>query len=315
MSISKPAWRSAARSAMVALEPGRMTRSASPGSALPGRTRTSSTRRLGVERIEIVEIGDMRQQRNGDLDARSVLDGPRSVQRQRILSRQQPRLGEEGNEAERLPAGRRRDQRHAIGEQRRVAAELVDEEALDQRRVVGVDHRLGADQAGDHAAAVDVADQHHRHVGGAGEAHIGDVVGAQIDLGRAARAFDQHDVGFALQPREAVQHERHQLRLDRLIIGCARASIDFALHHELRADLALRLEQHRVHMHGGRDARGARLQRLGAADLAAVLRHRCVVRHVLRLERQHLQPARDERRGRARRRSATCRRRSPCLGT
>ena len=244
---------------MVALEPGRITRSASPGQRLARPHPHELDAWLGVERIEIVEIGDMRQQRNGDLDARSGFDGPRSLQRQRILRRQQPRLGEEGNEAERLPAGRRRDQRHAVGEQRRVAAELVDQEAFDQRRVVGVDHRLGADQAGDHPAAVDVADQHHRHVGGAGEAHIGDVVGAQIDLRRAARAFDQNDVGFALQPREAVQHEPHQLGLDRLVVGGARPSVDFALHHELRADLALRLEQHRVHMHGGRDARGARL--------------------------------------------------------
>ena len=192
----------------------------------------------------------MRQERNGDLDARSVFGPGRArVERQRILRRQQPRLGKEGNEAERLPAGRRRDQRHAVGEERRVAAEFVDEEALDQRRIVGIDHRLGADQAGDHAAAVDVADQHDGHIGGAGEAHIGDVVGAEVDLRRAARALDQDDVGFALQPREAVQHERHQLGLDALIFGCRRAAIDAALHHDLRADLALRLEQHRVHVH------------------------------------------------------------------
>ena len=36
---------------------------------------------------------------------------------------------------------------------------------------------------------------------------------------------------------------------------------------------------------------GARLQRLGAADLAAVRGHGGVVRHVLRLERQHAQAA------------------------
>ena len=66
-------------------------------------------------------------------------------------------------------------------------------------RILGIEHRLGADQARDHAAAVDVADQHHRHVGGAGKAHIGDVVGAQIDLRRAARAFDQDEVGSRLQ--------------------------------------------------------------------------------------------------------------------
>ena len=40
-----------------------------------------------------------------------------------------------------------------------------------------------------------------------------------------------------------------------------------------------------------RDARGARLQGLGAADLAAVRRHRGIVRHVLRLERRTVKPA------------------------
>ena len=67
----------------------------------------------------------------------------------------------------------------------------------DRAPLLGVEHRLGADQARDHAAAVDVADQHHRHVGGAGKAHIGDVVLAQIDLRRAARALDQDEIGLA----------------------------------------------------------------------------------------------------------------------
>ena len=44
-------------------------------------------------------------------------------------------------------------------------------------------------------------------------------------------------------------------------------------------------------MHARRHARGARLHRLGAPDLAAVDRDGGVVRHVLRLERRHLQAA------------------------
>ena len=43
MSTSNPASRSDLRSAIVAFEPGKMMRSASPGSALPIRTRTNST--------------------------------------------------------------------------------------------------------------------------------------------------------------------------------------------------------------------------------------------------------------------------------
>ncbi len=62
----------------------------------------------------------------------------------------------------------------------------------------------------DHAAAVDIADQHHGHVGGPGEAHIGDVAGAQVDLGRAAGPLDQHEVGVGLETAEALDHGAHQ---------------------------------------------------------------------------------------------------------
>ena len=80
---------------------------------------------------------------------------------------------------------------------------------------------------------------------------------------------------------------RHQLRLHGLIFARLGGADHAALHHDLRADLALRLQQHRVHVHGRRHARRAGLQRLGAADLAAVRGHGGVVRHVLRLERPH----------------------------
>ena len=46
-----------------------------------------------------------------------------------------------------------------------------------------------------------------------------------------------------------------------------------------------------IHVHARRHAGGARLQRLGAADLAAVGCDRGVVRHVLRLERPHAHSA------------------------
>ena len=155
-------------------------------------------------------------------------------------------------------------------------------------------YRLGADEARDHAAAVDVADHHHRHVGGAREAHVGDVVRPQVNLAGAAGAFDEHDIGLAAQAREAVEHERHQLALHLLIRRGLGAAIDAALHHDLRPDLALRLQQHRIHVHAGRCPCRARLQGLRAADLAAVGGHRRVVRHVLRLERTHGEAARGE---------------------
>ena len=77
----------------------------------------------------------------------------------------------------------------------------------------------------------------------------------------------------------------------RLVFARPRVAHDLALHDDLGADVALRLQQHRVHVHAGGHAGGPRLQRLGAADLAAVGRDGSVVRHVLRLERPHPEAA------------------------
>ena len=91
---------------------------------------------------------------------------------------------------------------------RAIAAELVDDVAAQPRPLARLQHRPGADQAGDHAAAVDVADQHDRHVGGLGEAHVGDVAGAQVDLGRAAGALDQHQVAASAASRRKLSSTR-----------------------------------------------------------------------------------------------------------
>ena len=102
---------------------------------------------------------------------------------------------------------------------------------------------------------------------------------------------DQHQVGAGGQAMEALQHPGQQPRLDVLVVARRGIAPDPALNHHLGAGLGLRLEQHRVHVGDRRDAAGARLQRLGPADLAAVGGDRGVVRHVLRLERPHGQPA------------------------
>ena len=65
------------------------------------------------------------------------------------------------------------------------------------------------------------------------------------------------------------QHGLHQLRLQRLVVARLGLAEHLALHDDLRADVALRLQQHRVHVDRRRDAAGDRLQPLRAADLAA----------------------------------------------
>src|SRR5262249_3005938 len=147
------------------------------------------------------------------------------------------------------------------------------------------------DEARDHAAAVDVADQHHRHVGSTGKSHVGDIVEAQVYLRRAACTFDENNVGFALQACEAFQDDGHQVRFHRLVARCTSNGVNTTLYDDLGADLALRFEQYRVHVHAWRDTRRTRLQCLGTANLAAVGGDRGIVRHILRLERTDGEPA------------------------
>ena len=137
----------------------------------------------------------------------------------------------------------------ALFEQAGVAAELVDDEADDGRGVVRRERRFDAENLGENAAAIDVADQRDRAVRSAGEAHIGDVALAQVDLGCAARAFDEHEIGLCAHARIAVEHGAHELGFERLIFARPRIADDLALHDDLRADFALRLEQHRIHVH------------------------------------------------------------------
>jgi len=59
---------------------------------------------------------------------------------------------------------------------------------------------VSADELSDDAAALDVADQHDWDVCSLGKAHIGDVVVAQIDLGRAPCSLDENEIGRLGEP-------------------------------------------------------------------------------------------------------------------
>ena len=202
--------------------------------------------------------------------------------------------GKWGHDAERRPGRGGLDRPQAFVEEMNISAHLVDNEAMNARAIIARQHDARADETRDHAAAVDVADEDHRHARRLGEAHIGDVAGAQVDLGRAARALDQDDVGASPDDREALHDRRQQFALARRIVARPHRRETATLHDHLRAGLALRLQQHGVHVHARRDAGGTRLQRLRAADLAAIRRDRGVVRHVLRLERHDAHAAPDQ---------------------
>jgi hypothetical protein len=208
------------------------------------------------------------------------------VQPQPLLPRQHAQRGTAGERGELVEAGR---------EQRRVAAELVHDEPGDAGLVGRVQHGERAEEVGEHAAAVDVADDHDRQVGGLRETHVRDVVAPQVDLGGRAGALADHHVEAGAQVGEARGDDVEQRSLPLLVGPRADRAVHPAAHHDLGAAVAARLEQHGVERDARREAARERLHRLCAPDLAAVERDDGVVRHVLRLERRHRHtPARQQ---------------------
>ena len=242
---------------------------------------------LGRHRIEIVEICDARQ---GQADHMQSLPG-RRTQIDGILGRKAMGVREPGQHAEPPPAGAGFDLMVTVIEQPGIAAELVDQKSLHHRGVRGIQHRLRTDDLGDHAAAVDIACQHDRDTRRARETHIRDVARAQVDFGRAARALDDDQIVTVLQPVKAVQHPLQQTWLQRGIVAGLGAGDGAALQDHLCAGIGFGLQQHRVHIGDGGQPAGAGLQGLRPADFATILGDGGVVRHVLRLERRHLDAA------------------------
>ena len=75
-----------------------------------------------------------------------------------------------------------------------------------------LEQRQRAEQRGEDAAAVDVADDDHRQAGVAGQAHVGESACAQVDLGRAAGALADDDVVARAQVGERARDDRAAAR-------------------------------------------------------------------------------------------------------
>jgi hypothetical protein len=136
---------------------------------------------------------------------------------------------------------------------------------------------------------VDIADQHDRHDSRLGKAEIGEIIGAQIDLGGAAGAFDEDDIGGGGQFVEGGQNFGHQLAALGPIGARRHGGAALAADDDLGAGFLFGLEQHRVHRGDRLTAGSAGLQCLGPADLAAIRGDGSIVAHVLRLERSDAQ--------------------------
>ncbi|MNJ28971.1 hypothetical protein D3C77_235270 [compost metagenome] len=140
---------------------------------------------------------------------------------------------------------------------------------------------------GEHPAAINVGNQDHRAVHRFGKAHVGNIAGTQVDLRWRAGAFDHY---HRVPGTQALMRRQHRLHGDDLVVVVrhrVHAGDRAAMDDDLSAGVAIGLEQHRVHVGVRRQPSGLSLNRLGPADLAAVLGHGTVERHVLRLERHH----------------------------
>ena len=167
-------------------------------------------------------------------------------------------------------------------QQRDIAAKPVDDEALHARLLAFREQRQGPDQVCEHPTLVDISDQDHRAVHRLGEAHVGDITGAQIDFRRRACALDHH---HAIRRRKPPVRVEHGLQRDAFVVVVGsgiHAGHRAAMDDHLGPDVAVGLQEHRVHVGVRRKVGGLRLYRLGTADFAAVGGHRAVERHVLR---------------------------------
>ena len=250
--------------------------------------------RLGQQRVEIIKIGDAGQNWHGNRQP-AVAGRARNGQRHGIFGRQFLSIAEKRHKAKGAPAGAPGNHLHPRFKQSGITAKFIDDKSADHGSIGGVEHHFGANDLGNHPAPVNIAHQYHRHIGGPRKAHIGNVIGAKVNLGGAARPFHNHKICLRPQMRKTVLHRLHQPGLPALIFARARVAENPALHHDLRAGFRLRFQQYRVHVDGRVHPASPGLQSLRAANFAAVRRHRCIIGHVLRLERAHIVAAQRQR--------------------
>ena len=167
-----------------------------------------------------------------------------------------------------------------------VAAEFIDDKPAYTRALVRLQQRHRAVQLRKDAAAVNVARQQNRRVHELCQPHVDNVVRLQVDLGGTARALDDDDVKFIGKAIVGTQNIGNQRLFAAEVFLCGHVAADLAVHDDLAAHIAARLEQDRVHPHIGLDARGLRLHDLCAAHFEAVPGHKAVQRHILAFERR-----------------------------
>ena len=168
-----------------------------------------------------------------------------------------------------------------------IAPELVDDEPPDAGTLVGFQQLYGAVQLREYAAPVDIARQQHRRIHQLCKAHVHDIVGFQVDLRRAARAFDHDDVVLGGKAVVGFQNVRDKAALHFKVGGGRHLAPGLAVHDHLTAHIAAGLEQDGVHAHIRLHACSLCLHHLSTAHLCTVAGDEAVQGHVLAFERGH----------------------------
>ena len=123
------------------------------------------------------------------------------------------------------------------------------------------------------------------------DAHIHDIVVVEVHLGGAARALDDDNFIFLVEPRQRLFHRVEQFHRIAFVIFLRRHVADRLSHqHHLRRGVSRGLQKHRVHIDLRRDPRRLRLRHLRAPHFLSVPRDIGIQRHILRLERNDVQP-------------------------
>ena len=242
-----------------------------------------------LELLELVEVRGSRVTDDGDVCRRLSLRRHGDA----VLVGESVR--EPGEDAERRDPGQLLETFRRRREQGRIAAKLVEDEPANQSLLVGRQQRPGAVEMGEGAAAVDVGYQHDGRFGLPGDAHVGQVGVAEVDLGRAPCPFEQDELVLGKQRVQRLADRRPEAAAPPPGKRAQRR-IRAPEHDDLALVVAFRLDEDGVHADVGLDACGEGLQVLRGTDLAAV-DDAGVVRHVLSLERDDVDTAPTQRAG------------------
>jgi hypothetical protein len=161
-------------------------------------------RRLLLQGVEVVEVGDARQHRHRHLEARPRFRGGAVARADGVLRRQAVRLGEPGHEAEGRPAGALVDRSaRPSSNSRGSPRKRLTRKPRIMCRVGGRQHRGVPTRL----AMTPPRSMSPTSTTGTSAARAKPMLAmspaAQVDLRRAAGALDDHEVGAGREPGEA----------------------------------------------------------------------------------------------------------------